>query len=492
MIFVLHYVRFFCVVSVFVVSVFSSCFVYATESTLRITEIMYDAEGSDTGKEFVEVINGGSEAVAITAVTFFERNDRQRGRAVASGAGNATLQPGEVAVIVSDPALFSQHYSFDGLLLDTTNFALLNAGSTVSLRKGNTLLHSITYTTQHGARGDGNTLHIDQNDVITAGKPSPGVLGAGVAAVTGGTTVGRAVETETPSSTEEEGAGLVTSTEILPQAGTPQQVVMTADPSVVFSASTTKFSVVRQEGAEEEVLYGLWNFGDGGYVYGTVVEHAYLHPGAYIIVFQELLDENGTEGIVLQKEIPVLFPQVRIERVDDAFVRLHNYHPFVLDVSGWRVEAQGVVFDFHEKSFVPKQGSTVIPFAIAPEQDIFFVTAGGGQFNGKPVDSSAAAAQEQEVVPAESEKILELEGEEVEQHASEADTDSTTDVSQESEKAGAGVFVAEVDDDQEEEQTGVAMQMIIVWVALLIGVMTIALVPLILARREKEKRYEHR
>ena len=102
--------------------------------------------------------------------------------------------------------------------------------------------------------------------------------------------------------------------------------VFVSDPSVVFSASTTRFSVVRQHDEQEEVLYGLWNFGDGAYTHGTVVEHMYLHPGAYIIVFQEL-DEDGSEGFALQKEIRVVFPQVSIERVDDAFVRLHNRHP---------------------------------------------------------------------------------------------------------------------------------------------------------------------
>ena len=71
--FVLYMLRGLCV---FVLCVFSTCFVYAVEPALRITEIMYDAEGGDEGKEFVEVVNVGSEVVDMTTVQFFERDDR--------------------------------------------------------------------------------------------------------------------------------------------------------------------------------------------------------------------------------------------------------------------------------------------------------------------------------------------------------------------------------------------------------------------------------
>ena len=74
--------------------------------------------------------------------------------------------------------------------------------------------------------------------------------------------------------------------------------------------------------------------------------------------------------------------------------------PFVLDVSGWRIESQGTVFDFPMKSLVPRQNSIVVPFAVDEGQDIFFVTAGGGQFNGmqiSPVVNAFESSKEQEV-----------------------------------------------------------------------------------------------
>ena len=193
------------------------------------------------------------------------------------------LQPGEVAVIVARPDMFLQNYSLSGTVLDTTNFALLNAGATVSLKTGNTLLHSITYTMQDGASGDGNSLHIDQNDTITAATPNPGVAqGVTIHTAENNTTettreTNTQTETQTNTQTDtntqtetEESKDADTATETRSQTDTetmsqndevPEEVTITTNPAIVFSASTTEFSVVRQKGEKKETLYGLWNFG---------------------------------------------------------------------------------------------------------------------------------------------------------------------------------------------------------------------------------------
>ena len=88
--------------------------VYAAEPMVRITEILYDAEGRDNGKEYVEVVNTGPGEIDMTAVKFFERDDRSTGRTIEQGTGSTVLQPGDIAVIVADPTLFSSNYNFDG------------------------------------------------------------------------------------------------------------------------------------------------------------------------------------------------------------------------------------------------------------------------------------------------------------------------------------------------------------------------------------------
>ena len=86
------------------------------------------------------------------------------------------LQPGGVAVIVAKPELFLENYTYSGVVLDTSNFALLNAGARVSLTVEERVLHRITYALEDGANGDGKSLHIKQNDTLAPGDPSPGTV----------------------------------------------------------------------------------------------------------------------------------------------------------------------------------------------------------------------------------------------------------------------------------------------------------------------------
>ncbi len=496
----------------------TAVFANSSGPSLRITEIMYDAEGGDEGKEYVEVINTGPGTIDMTTVKFFEREERENGRSIAAHQGSTVLQPGGVAVIVAKPELFLENYTYSGVVLDTSNFALLNAGAQVSLAVEERVLHRITYALEDGANGDGKSLYIKQDNTPAPGDPSPGtVSGIAVDKSTAGTTVDTTPESSTDSRQE------TTTQQTAPQqTGTRKATTrqpsgtrdtsptlrskkvtthtLVADPPVVFVASTTKFSAVRQEDGEETVLRGLWNFGDGDHVQGTTVDHAYLHAGAYIIVFQELL-RDGSEGIVLQKEVQVLFPQVDIERVDDAFVRLHNRHPSILDVSGWRIESPGRSFTFPPKSLVPKQNSIVVPFAAPAGQDIFFVTAGGGQFRGETAAADPPApenlTQEGEEEAEESEPIAEASQEveesdtETEQDTTDEETATDTTQKQHTNKPNAGVFVTDTHIVQGEEQSETDLQMIIVWIALLIGVITIASVPIIFARRERERRLHH-
>ena len=316
---------------------FSSFFVFAAESVVRITEILYNADGADTGKEYVEIINTGPGQIDMTTVKFFERQPGI-GRAVRQGKGSAVLQSGDVAVIVADPDLFLQNYEEydlnDAVILDTSGFALLNAGATVSLEQDGRLLHSVTYSNQNGADGNGDALHIADNDAISAGNPSAG------------SAHGVTVSIKNTVNTDEFSAVAVQESHNKKTGGVSLVII----PLVIFPASTTKFSAVRTEDREKKVLYGSWNFGDGTYVHGDVIEHSYLHQGVYIITFQEHTESEV--GVVLQEEVVVMFPRVTVKRLNEAFVLLHNHHPFVLDVSEWQLVSEGSVFVFPDNSLV--------------------------------------------------------------------------------------------------------------------------------------------
>ena len=461
----------------------------AAEPNLRITEFMYNAEGSDKGKEYIEIINAGPGEVSVSDIKFSEHG-RSHGLSVASGSG--VLHPGDVAVIVGQPDLFAEHYSFKGTVLDSANYALNNTASTIILLLKGMAVHTVSYTKGEGANGDGNSLHISGSGRISARARSIGRV-SGVA-ITMSSTKKKSEPKSGGGSSSTSGGGAQ------PEAEVPQMEVMPimliAEPEHIFLGSETVFRVERTEMKKrgsrvvesKEVLYGLWNFGDGTHTYGDSVRHAYSHLGDYIISFTE----TGRRGAVLsdpvrfKKEVGVISPRVRVERVDDSFVRVHNDHPFVLDVSGWQLFTHSIIFTFPTGSFISVGKSTVVPFSVLEGVDIFIVTAGGGQFSGMPkpgvgvksgggVKEAAAPVVVREDAPVQEPKVVvkqEKEG-----------------VPVQTGEMGAGVGPAgevkgQVPEMRERKEKG-DNRMFIVWVALLLGVIAIAIAPLLIVRAEE-------
>ena len=480
--------------------VFVSCFsfVYAAEPAVRITEIFYDADGSDVGKEYVEVVNAGPGEIDMTTVKFSERPDSSD-HFIGQGRGETVLQPGDVALIVADPDLFLQNYEFDGILLDTVQFSLLNAGSTVSLKRDGVLLHSVAYSSDRdGAQGNGDALHIDGNDSILSRRPSLGVAS--------GITVD---ETNISSDAANVSESPVSDDQL--RSISSDGVRLDVDPQHLFPASVAEFSVVRQnaEGGEGP-LYGSWNFGDGTYLLGDAVEHSYLHPGAYIITFQEQIIQGGEidgserDGVSLQQEVVVRFPQVTVERLDEAFVLLRNHHSFVLDVSGWQiVSSDGSSFVFPDNSLVTAQGQVTVPFLLKPAHTVYFVTAGGGQFSGKNAlvaggtqDKDSVAAddvsyEEEEVGVEEAESFAE---EDLSSDSSDA-RDKISDVriigSQNILSSGTSTLFSDADSEQGEKNGGVSKaRMVVIWTLLLVTIIVIASAPLFFARNGRKEHDE--
>ena len=112
---------------------------------LRITEIMYNAEGADTGKEYVRISNTGSEDIDTSGLVLSEHGRERRIQ-----SKGITLSPGDNAVIVGSPDKFAEHYTYSGTVLDSTNYALNNTGSTLILILNGENLHTITI--QQGRR----------------------------------------------------------------------------------------------------------------------------------------------------------------------------------------------------------------------------------------------------------------------------------------------------------------------------------------------------
>lgn len=139
---------------------------------VKITEIMYDAPGSDDGHEWVEVANAGSQTVDIGKYKLFE-NSTNHGLKLIKGA--STLPSNGTAIIAADAQKFLADYpSFSGALFDSA-FSLSNEGETLVLKDASSAaLDSVIYAASLQANGTGGTLNRTGED-FAAALASPGI-----------------------------------------------------------------------------------------------------------------------------------------------------------------------------------------------------------------------------------------------------------------------------------------------------------------------------
>ena len=319
---------------------------------LRITEVMYNAEGLDVGKEYIELQNIGPGSVSTASISFSEH---ERAHGILS-ATVASLAPGDIALIVADPTFFKEHYRTEAAILHAGVFSLNNETSTITLQVNGVVAHAISYTAKDGANGDGTALHIDETNKSTAKTPTPGK------------TAGIAIAKEEERKKE---------AQAIPSD--PALLLATAPTPVIAGARAT-FSVTK----EETPRYGYWNFGDGTALFGEEVTHTYRYPGTYRLVFEEhhtTERETPQEPAKVQRDITVEHFNVAVLREDENSVVLLQRYPVALEIARWRLVAQETEIIFPSGSFLTPNNPLRIPFkTTADTKEVVWYTAGGGVY----------------------------------------------------------------------------------------------------------------
>jgi hypothetical protein len=157
--------------SIFMAAVFCALAPAGASAQTIITEVMYDlSEGSDSGREWIEIFNAGSAPIDLTALRLFESGTNHK------IAGSGTLAPGTYAIVADNAEKFRADWpAFSGSLFDSA-FSLSNSGETIELRdaKG-TVLDTATFASGMGGNGTGDSLQRRNTGVpFEAGIPTPG------------------------------------------------------------------------------------------------------------------------------------------------------------------------------------------------------------------------------------------------------------------------------------------------------------------------------
>jgi len=323
---------------------------FFTHAAVVINEIMYDLEGNDTDREWVEIYNDSGSEINLSGWKFNDGsnhilNDPPKN----GGQGSLAISAGGYAIFAADASVFlSEHLNYSGTVIDTV-MSLNNTSDTLKLiNPDGAEIDSVVYDNSLGAKGDGKSLQ-KINEQWAAADPTPGLVNSGSDSQQNSQS--DSSESTPGESTPGVGSqGWPVEPQIYANAGSDKTAVAGAD--VVFTGEAL--------GLNKEPLANaryVWSFGDGGRAEGKSVKHIYKYPSEYIAVLNISSGEYSTSDIVSVKVIP---NQLIISEVNKDFIKLQNDSGITLDISGWFLRGNNSTFRFPETTLIKAKASLPI------------------------------------------------------------------------------------------------------------------------------------
>jgi len=142
--------------------------------SVRFSEIMYDLEGSDSGREWIEIFNFSQTETYDLSNWKLQEDETQH--QLSDSGGGMSISPGTFVVIVDNPTTFQQDFpDFSGFLIDSS-FSLNNSGETLVLKstgEAGVLIDETSYSSSWGGTGNGNSIGLI-NSSWKETEPTPG------------------------------------------------------------------------------------------------------------------------------------------------------------------------------------------------------------------------------------------------------------------------------------------------------------------------------
>lgn len=324
-----------------------------SRADFTITEIMYDPKDSDSsaGGEWIEVKNEGSETLDLTTWLFFEANTNHGITAI---EGGSEIPSGAYAVISRDTTVFKNFFtSFSGPLFKAS-FSLSDA-ETLGLKndKDGAVISSVAYTSDWGAKNDGNSLQKSGSSWIV-GVPTPAKINT-------------LSQTTTPAggadNSSNSGANAGTSTaSSTAQTIIPQIYAEAPDDKVAMTLADIGFTGKSFDLKKEPLKSAryLWNFGDGITAEGQTVLHSYIYPGEYLVHLYVSSGEYTATDTLRVKVVPSALSISDVSYDNFGAVTLSNNSDNKLDVSFWRIRSGKTFWSFPRDSYILPKGAVVI------------------------------------------------------------------------------------------------------------------------------------
>lgn len=355
----------FCVLAFFCTFLAFPAYAFAQ---IIITEIMYDVPGTDTGREWIEVKNSGSEVVDLGLWKLFEANVAHKISAAANSVAAGSILPaGGYAIIADNPDKFlTDNPGFSGLLLDSA-FSLSSAGETLAARNPEGVdVDTVAYSPEWGAGGDGFSLQKTNSGVWISAAPTIGLPTS-------------TSQSETPPIDDSAGA----SNESESSTGAPQasgnlsahenQAVENRSPDIVefevtsgrnrigIVGSPLEFEAkVRKIKGTDSPIEHRWSFGDGSSAYGPVASHAYAFPGRYNVVLNSrALDARAVSRI----SVDIFEADISISSASAGVVEIWNRGERETNIGGMSLAYGKVWISIARDTLIDPGAKIIVPFS---------------------------------------------------------------------------------------------------------------------------------
>jgi hypothetical protein len=295
-----------------------------------ISEVMYDLEGNDSGREWIEVHNDSDIGIDLSTYFLYENNVAHK---IVFISGNQTVPTGEFAIITSNSDKFLEDYpNFSGSLFDSV-FALNNTGEELTLLdQDKNKLDLVNYFSELGAKGTGNSLQLSGGVFIPA-NPTPGVVNADTpeneiddsdladnTSSSNTSTNSSSIGDNSTHSSQSSLSDYVPKVKVKTGIGRSRKIIINTPIEFEVFLSNT----------EDRGKYS-WSFGDGGKERGPKVRHIYKFPGQYNVVmnadFKDYNTVSRTKVLVEGSSIELVLDNnlLKVKNVGTSEVNIGNF-----------------------------------------------------------------------------------------------------------------------------------------------------------------------
>ena len=351
-------------------------------NALIISEIMYDAPSTDTGKEWIEIYNETSSPIDLTQYSFIDNGVKKKTNLSPINNGTNTsnsINAGEYAIVLTTNSISST--TFNGLQFDGKAFYAGSSGITF-LQDGETLgisgpegEYKINYTPMSDANGTGETI----NNISLSNSTNTLDWKSYTATPGATSTLNKIKSTSNVSGTESQSPSEANASSYY-TSGYYSRTYTIGDMRVIvpkdiygIAGGETYFPSIIMN-SKKEILKGdfLWSFGDGSSLATSTPKYIYKNPGEYIATIEA--QQSGTSLYGIERVIVhIVAPDIIISdyvneeknipfwRQDNkGYIELYNRSNEEVNIGGFYIEGGGGNYQLSKFFIIPAHSKVKI------------------------------------------------------------------------------------------------------------------------------------